>query len=44
VHQQGSAGGSFVILNARRLVGMPLATVHLPRRVPAGLYGSWIPA
>jgi carotenoid cleavage dioxygenase-like enzyme len=44
VHQQGSAGGSFVILDARRLAGMPLATVHLPRRVPAALHGSWIPA
>jgi carotenoid cleavage dioxygenase-like enzyme len=44
VHQQGEAGGSFVILDARHLSGKPLATVHLPRRVPAGLHGSWIPA
>lgn len=44
VHQQGSAGGRFVILDARHLAGRPLAIVHLPRRVPAGLHGSWIPA
>jgi carotenoid cleavage dioxygenase-like enzyme len=44
VHQQGEPGGSFVILDARDLSGKPLATVHLPRRVPAGLHGSWIPA
>lgn len=44
VHQQDEPGGSFVILDARHLSGNPLATVHLPRRVPAGLHGSWIPA
>lgn len=44
VHQQGNSGGSFVILDARNLAAVPLATVYLPRRVPAGLHGSWIPA
>jgi carotenoid cleavage dioxygenase-like enzyme len=43
-HDAASAGGSFVILDARHLTGEPIATVHLPRRVPAGLHGSWIPA
>ncbi|WP_158902540.1 carotenoid oxygenase family protein [Burkholderia sp. L27(2015)] len=43
-HDAGSAGGRFVILDARHLAGAPLAVVHLPRRVPAGLHGSWIPA
>jgi hypothetical protein len=43
VHQQGEPGGSFVVLNARYLSGKPLATVHLPRRIPAALHGSWIP-
>ncbi len=42
VHQQGRSTGSFVILDARSLNAKPLATVHLPRRVPAGLHGSWI--
>jgi carotenoid cleavage dioxygenase-like enzyme len=44
VHQQGEPGGSFVIVDARHLSGRPLATVHLPRRIPAGLHGSWIPS
>jgi carotenoid cleavage dioxygenase-like enzyme len=44
VHQLGEPGGTFVILDARHLSGKPLATVHLPRRVPAGLHGSWITA
>jgi carotenoid cleavage dioxygenase len=43
-HQQGVATGSFVILDARALDGALLATVRLPRRVPAGLHGSWTPA
>lgn len=43
-HDAGSAGGLFMILDARRLDGMPLATVRLPRRVPAGLHSSWMAA
>ena len=43
-HEAGSAGGLFMILDARNLDSEPLATIHLPRRVPAGLHGSWIPA
>ena len=43
-HDATSTEGHFVILDARHLAGEPLAVVHLPRRVPAGLHGSWIPA
>ena len=43
VHEQGSTGGNFVILDARHLSAKPLAVVRLPRRVPAGLHGSWTP-
>ena len=32
-----------VILDASRFAGPPLATVPLPRRVPFGFHGSWIP-
>ncbi|MFE2042722.1 carotenoid oxygenase family protein [Streptomyces sp. NPDC059477] len=32
-----------VILDADHLTGEPVATVHLPRRVPAGFHGSWLP-
>jgi carotenoid cleavage dioxygenase-like enzyme len=44
VHDAANAAGLFVILDARHLSAAPLATVRLPRRVPAGLHGSWIPA
>jgi carotenoid cleavage dioxygenase-like enzyme len=40
-HDAASARGRFVILDARRLADKPLAVVSLPRRVPAGLHGSW---
>lgn len=44
VQDAASAKGSFVILDARDLAARPLATVQLPRRVPSGLHGSWMPA
>jgi carotenoid cleavage dioxygenase-like enzyme len=44
VHDADSAAGSFMIFDAQHLTGEPLAVVHLPRQVPAGLHGSWTPA
>ncbi|WP_213769137.1 carotenoid oxygenase family protein [Caballeronia sp. dw_19] len=44
VHELGSSAGRFVILDARQLDREPLAVIELPRRVPAGLHGAWIPA
>jgi carotenoid cleavage dioxygenase len=32
-----------VILDADNLTAPPVATVHLPRRVPAGFHGNWLP-
>lgn len=43
-HDAASATGSFIILDARNLSAPPVATIRLPRRVPAGLHGSWTPA
>ena len=43
VHDAASDKGAFVILDARNLAAAPLATIRLPRRVPAGLHGSWTP-
>jgi carotenoid cleavage dioxygenase len=33
-----------VVLDATAFAGPPVATVHLPARVPFGFHGSWIPA
>jgi len=33
-----------VILDATSFAGPPVATVHLPARVPFGFHGSWIPS
>jgi carotenoid cleavage oxygenase len=30
------------VLDALDVAGAPVATVHLPRRVPFGFHGSWI--
>lgn len=34
----------FLILDAQNINTQPLATVILPRRVPHGLHGSWLPS
>jgi carotenoid cleavage dioxygenase len=33
-----------VVLDAADFAGAPVASVPLPRRVPAGLHGTWVPA
>ena len=32
-----------VILDARDFIGDPVATIHLPVRVPFGFHGGWAP-
>jgi carotenoid cleavage dioxygenase-like enzyme len=32
-----------VRLHAQDFTGEPVATIHLPARVPFGFHGSWIP-
>lgn len=32
-----------VIIDAQDIEAAPVATVHLPRRIPAGFHGTWIP-
>jgi 8'-apo-carotenoid 13,14-cleaving dioxygenase len=32
-----------VILHAQDLAAGPVATIHIPHRVPIGFHGNWIP-
>ena len=33
-----------VILNAQDFAGAPVASVHIPHRIPPGFHGNWVPA
>src|SRR5690606_26657010 len=39
--QRGTS--DFVLLNADDFLGPPQAVVHLPRLVPMGFHGNWVP-
>lgn len=43
IHAEHDERGRFIVLDARDLAAGPVAQVNLPRRVPAGLHGSWMP-
>jgi carotenoid cleavage dioxygenase len=43
VYDEASRKSELVVLNAQDLAAPPIATVHLPARVPYGFHGSWIP-
>jgi 8'-apo-carotenoid 13,14-cleaving dioxygenase len=32
----------FVILDAANFTGPPVATIHLPHRIPPGFHGNWV--
>ncbi|PXX60437.1 carotenoid cleavage dioxygenase [Nocardia tenerifensis] len=42
VYDAATDGSELAILDATDLAAAPLATVHLPRRVPFGFHGSWL--
>ena len=42
VYDPGTERSELVLLDAKTLE--TIAEVHLPRRVPYGFHGSWIPA
>jgi len=44
VYDLAADATDFVILDARDLSAAPVARVHLPRRVPFGPHGNWLPA
>ncbi len=43
VYDQARGGSDLVILRADDPTAAPIATVALPRRVPYGFHGSWLP-
>ena len=43
VHNPERGASDLVILAAQDFTGAPVATVHLPARIPLGFHGSWIP-
>lgn len=42
VYGKASDTSALVILDATRFAGTPVATIHLPRRIPHGFHGTWI--
>ena len=43
VHDPDRGAADLVVLAAQDFTAEPLARVHLPRRIPLGLHGSWLP-
>jgi carotenoid cleavage dioxygenase-like enzyme len=43
VYDQARSASDLVILDASNFTRAPVATVHLPQRVPFGFHGNWIP-
>ena len=43
VYEAAEDRSRFVVLDAERFGGPPVATVHLPCRVPFGFHGNWMP-
>lgn len=42
VTDRSGSGSELLVLDATNVSGPPVASVRLPRRVPAGFHGSWI--
>jgi len=42
-HDETSGRSKFIIADARNFEAPPVATIHLPTRVPYGAHGSWVP-
>jgi carotenoid cleavage dioxygenase len=43
VYDAATDRSDLVILDADQLAQPPVATIHLPRRVPSGFHGNWLP-
>jgi carotenoid cleavage dioxygenase len=43
VHDTATEKSRLVIIDAQNFNGPPVATIHLPQRVPYGAHGNWVP-
>jgi carotenoid cleavage oxygenase len=43
VYDAATDRSDLVVLDAQDFAGEPVATVHLPQRVPYGFHGNWVP-
>ena len=43
VYDAGTHRSDLIILDAADVSAEPVATVHLPARVPVGFHGNWVP-
>lgn len=43
LYDAGTNRSDVVVLHAQDFAGEPVATIHLPDRVPYGFHGSWVP-
>jgi carotenoid cleavage dioxygenase len=42
VHDTATEKSRLVIIDAQNFSAPPLATIHLPQRVPYGAHGNWV--
>ena len=43
-HDTAKNASRLVIIDAQDFSAKPVATIHLPQRVPYGAHGSWVPS
>ena len=43
VHDENKDASKFIIVDAQDFESDPVATIHIPQRVPYGAHGSWLP-
>lgn len=43
VYDETTNSSEFIIIDAKKMDSIPVASVKLPRRVPYGFHGNWIP-
>jgi carotenoid cleavage dioxygenase len=44
VYAADGSESEFVVIDPRNFLGEPVARIRMPRRVPIGFHGNWLPA